>query len=79
MDFFFYTGLPEQGILRWLNQLLHFGSSASMKPVGVEPKIMGKPPKSSISIGFSIFFTIHFGGPPLLLETSLSIFGTVGP
>ena len=24
-------------------------------------------PKSSISIGFSIIFTIHFGGPPLLL------------
>ena len=26
-------------------------------------------PKSSILIGFSIIFTIHFGGPPLFLET----------
>ena len=26
------------------------------------PKNMGKPPKSSILIGFSIIFTIHFGG-----------------
>ena len=25
-------------------------------------------PKSSISIGFSMIFTIHFGGPPLFLE-----------
>ena len=33
-------------------------------PVGVF-KNMGKPPKSSILIGFSIIFTIHFGGKPL--------------
>ena len=26
-------------------------------------------PKSSILIGISIIFTIHFGGPPLFLET----------
>ena len=26
------------------------------------PKIVGFPPKSSILIGFSIIFTIHFGG-----------------
>ena len=26
-------------------------------------------PKSSIFIGFSIIFTIHFGGPPLFFET----------
>ena len=32
------------------------------------PKIGGKTPKSSILIGFSIIFTIHFG-LPLLLET----------
>ena len=31
---------------------------------GVEPKIVVKPPKSSILIGFSIIFTIHFGGFP---------------
>ena len=29
----------------------------------------GGTPKSSILIGFSIIFTIHFGGPPLFLET----------
>ena len=29
-----------------------------------------KPPKSSILIGFSIIFTIHFG-VPLLLETPI--------
>ena len=28
-------------------------------------------PKSSILIGFSIIFTIHFGGPPQFLETSI--------
>ena len=27
------------------------------------PKIVGFPPKSSILIGFSVIFTIHFGGP----------------
>ena len=32
-------------------------------------KNRGGPPKSSILIGFSIIFTIHFGGPPLFLET----------
>ena len=32
------------------------------------PKIVGFPPKSSILIGFSIIFTIHFG-VPLFLET----------
>ena len=36
----------------------------------VFPKIMGKPPKSSISIGFSIIFTIHVG-VPLFLETPM--------
>ena len=31
-------------------------------------------PKSSILIGFSIIFTIHFGGPPLFLETPIYMF-----
>ena len=35
------------------------------------PKI-GVPPNHPILIGFSIIFTIHFGGPPLLLETPIS-------
>ena len=34
------------------------------------PKIGGFPPKSSILIGFSIIFTIHFG-VPLFLETPI--------
>ena len=37
-------------------------------PFGCFPKNRGGPPKSSIVIGFSIIFTIHFGGFP-------SIFG----
>ena len=36
---------------------------------GVFPKMVGFPPKSSIFIGISIIFTIHFG-VPLFLETS---------
>ena len=35
-------------------------------------------PKSSILVGFSIIFTIHFGGPPLFLETLSAIGTTVG-
>ena len=31
-------------------------------------------PKSSILIGFSIIFTIHFGGPPLFLEPPIFLF-----
>ncbi len=34
--------------------------------MGGPPKIMGKPPKPSILIGFSIIFTIHFGVPLFL-------------
>ena len=34
------------------------------------PKIVGCPPKSSILIGFSMIFTIHFG-VPLFLETAI--------
>ena len=42
--------------------------------MGVEPKIgVVKPPKSSILIGFSIIFTIHFG-VPLFLETPIYIY-----
>ena len=36
------------------------------------PKIMGTP-KSSILIGFSIIFTIHFGGNILFLETPICV------
>ena len=36
-------------------------------------KNRGKPPKSSILIGFSIIFTIHFG-VPLFLETPIYIY-----
>ena len=34
----------------------------AIKCIWVFPKIVGFPPKSSILIGFSIIFTIHFGG-----------------
>ena len=43
----------------------------------VFPKIWEKPPKSSILIGFSIIFTIHFGGPPLFLENIQMVFPLV--
>ena len=31
-------------------------------------------PKSGILIEFSIIFTIHFGGPPLFLETPMPVY-----
>ena len=37
-------------------------------PKWMFPKLVGFPPRSSILIGFSMIFTIHFG-VPLLLET----------
>ena len=40
----------------------------------VFPKIGGKPPKSSILIGFSIIFTIHFGFfPPFFGSTPMCV------
>ena len=40
--------------------------------IWVFPKMVGFPPKSSIwKIGFSMIFTIHFGGPALCLETPI--------
>ena len=39
------------------------------------PKIVVPPQIILFLIGFSIIFTIHFGGPPLLLETPNSILG----
>ena len=38
--------------------------------MGVNPKIMVKPPNHPILIGFSIIFTIHFGGKilPFLVQ-----------
>ena len=42
----------------------------SPKLIRMFPKIMGKPPKSSTLIGFSLIFTIHFE-VPLFLETPI--------
>ena len=46
------------------------------------PKIVGFPPKSSILIGFSIIFTIHFGAKPTTIfgetPTQNPSFGTPG-
>ena len=42
----------------------------SMYLYGCFPKIGGFPPKSSILIGFSIIFSIHFG-VPVFLETPI--------
>ena len=39
------------------------------------PKIVGFPPKSSILIGFSMIFTIHFGSvPPIFGNTQVEVF-----
>ena len=45
-----------------------------VKVYGCFPKIVGFPPKSSILIGFSIIFTIPFGGKiPLFSETPVCL------
>ena len=54
----------RKGLLK-MNQFGNF----KWLPTRVFPKIGGFSPNSSILIGFSIIFTIHFGGPPLFLET----------
>ena len=38
------------------------------------PKIVGFPPKSSILIGFSIIFTIHFGVPLFFGNTHVCVY-----
>ena len=47
---------------------------SDVRIIGVEPKIgvVFLPPKSSILIGFSLIFTIHFG-VPLFLETPIYV------
>ena len=49
--------------------LFRMGFSVGWK--WVFPEMVEFPPKSSILIGFSMIFTIHFGGtvPPIFLET----------
>ena len=42
--------------------------------MGVEPKIMGKPPKSSILIGFSIIKKNTFWGTPIFGNTHMALF-----
>ena len=39
--------------------------------MGVNPKIWENPQIIHLFIGLFIIFTIHFGGPPLFLETSI--------
>ena len=51
------------GGLRLLSQV--------MVSIWVFPKIGGFPPKSSICIGISIIFTIHFGVPQILGNTHI--------
>ena len=59
----------------WLYATYHLFEGTrfhSIENMWVFPKIGGFPPKSSIFIGFSTIFTIHFGGFPLFLETPMS-------
>ena len=74
-------------LLRWMgwsgNLGLHNGEGGAgsggtsfPEDMGVDPKIVGFPPKSSIFYREnSIIFTIHFGGPPLFLETPILLLG----
>ncbi len=57
--------LGPQEVDNLVTQLPHFLLCCHRK-IWVFPKIMGKPPKSSMLIGFSIIFTIHFGVPVFL-------------
>ena len=51
------------------------GSIGSVANMGVEPKIGGKPPQIiHLFIGFSIIFTIHFGGFPYFRILQISTF-----
>ena len=54
-----FPGISLQGkMLQWVRNMLRM--------IWGFPKMVGFPPKSSILIGFSIIFTIHFGGfPPI--------------
>ena len=55
------------------------GTRSDTGGYGCQPKNMGPPPpKSSILIGFSIIFTIHFGGFPLngVNVSSMVVFGS---
>ena len=55
----------------WSKNLPKYGGPS----IWMFPKIMGFPPKSSILIGFSMIFTIHFGGfPPILGNTHVVMF-----
>ena len=46
-----------------------YNSHIWMKNMDVSKNRGSYPPNHPILIGFSIVFTIHFGGPPLFLET----------
>ena len=49
-------------------------SNLQSKMMDVSKNRGGKTPKSSILIGFSIIFTIHFGGFPLFSPSILGVF-----
>ena len=52
--------------------LTHTWNRDTFSPYGCWTKNMGNPPKSSILTGFSIIFTIHFGGfPPIFGSTPI--------
>ena len=61
--FFFLKMTPVKSVTK--RQVFYFGAvdMGVCKNIGT--------PKSSILIGVSIIFTIHFGCPPLFLETSI--------
>ena len=61
----------KRGPLVWLFDI---GNCIYYPVIWVFPKNRGKTPKSSILIGFSIIFTIHFGGkPPIFRNIHMGI------
>ena len=73
------TDLPEAAILATCRGLCQYGclmlvlKSPGLLKIWVFPKIGGTP-KSSILIGFSIIFTIHFGGTIIFGNTHIIIY-----
>ena len=57
-----WVAAPNPGVLTFVNRNVQKRWNGCFQKYG-------KTPKSWIWIGFSIIFTIHFGGPPLFLET----------
>ena len=67
------NGMSQAGkVWIWSSFIFPSPSTNLQDITGGFPKIVGFPPKSSILIGFSIIFTIHFGVAPIFGNTHLA-------